>query len=726
MIELEIDGLKVEVPEGSMVMDAATKAGKFVPHFCYHKKLSIAANCRMCLVQVEKAPKPLPACATPVSPGMKVFTNTEQATAAQKSVMELLLINHPLDCPVCDQGGECQLQDLAVGYGASNSRYQEEKRVVENKDLGALIATDMTRCIHCTRCVRFGQEIAGQMELGMIARGEHSEIMAFVGQTVNSELSGNMIDLCPVGALTSKPFRFAARTWELSRRKSVSPHDAMGSNLVVQVKNNRIERVVPFENPAINECWLSDRDRFSYEAISSDQRINQPLMRIDGELAPVSWDVALKECISILQQSQRRHVLLSPMTTNEETLLLTQLLKEGKLTQQSYFYTRWVLSQHALDVLPPVLHFNEQLNSLANYQHIIYIGSSIRQVMPLLAERLRQLAKKNVKIHRITPQKTEEFIQFSTDHLTALHDTAQQLLKLCEDKTSVFVVLSQDIIASPYIKEILNQLQQLKASVRYGYVPAGANSVGIESILMSQDMAVNSKLPIMTNLDVLLNVNNELAFDVDLSLIANAKIIDCVMYQDQIHPNASLVLPIASFAETAGSYINMQQITQSFNPVIRPTGDVKPFWKVASKLIELSQLSYQESDFLKIQQVCNNILKVADASLADIEIQNIAPILTQTTLIVRSNLYAVDSIVRRAASLQMTLDAQSTVLKISTDLVNKLVDGQLRFILDNISYIVPAVVDNSLAINTLLYVRSGLDDKSGSLVNGIYSVSLES
>src|SRR6478752_1377095 len=293
-INLEIDGKPVTVDNGATVMDGATKLGIFVPHFCYHKKLSIAANCRMCLVQVEKAPKPLPACATPVTDGMKAWSHSEQAITAQQGVMEFLLINHPLDCPICDQGGECQLQDLAVGYGASASRYHEPKRVVFHKSLGPLIsAEEMTRCIHCTRCVRFGQEIAGVMELGMIGRGEHAEIVTFVGKTVDSELSGNSIDLCPVGALTSKPFRYAARTWELSRRKSVSPHDGLGSNLVVQVKDNRVMRVLPNENEAINECWLSDRDRFSYEGLNSEERLARPMMRRDGVLQPVEWQVAL-------------------------------------------------------------------------------------------------------------------------------------------------------------------------------------------------------------------------------------------------------------------------------------------------------------------------------------------------------------------------------------------------------------------------------------------------
>mgnify|MGYP003438804897 FL=1 len=284
MAEITLDGKPVTVPDGSMVMHAADAAGVYIPHFCYHKKLTIAANCRMCLVDIEKAPKPMPACATPVTNGMVVHTKSDKAVKAQRSVMEFLLINHPLDCPICDQGGECQLQDLAVGYGGSASRYTEEKRVVLRKDVGPLISMEeMTRCIHCTRCVRFGQEVAGVMELGMIHRGEHSEITTVHGGTIDSELSGNMIDICPVGALTSKPFRYSARTWELSRRKSVSPHDSTGANLVVQVKGGEVKRVVPLENEAVNECWIADRDRFSYEALDNEHRLTRPQIKQGGQ-----------------------------------------------------------------------------------------------------------------------------------------------------------------------------------------------------------------------------------------------------------------------------------------------------------------------------------------------------------------------------------------------------------------------------------------------------------
>ncbi|HET9472190.1 MAG TPA: NADH-quinone oxidoreductase subunit NuoG, partial [Usitatibacter sp.] len=323
-INLEIDGKPVTVDAGATVMDAATKLGVYVPHFCYHKKLSIAANCRMCLVQVEKAPKPLPACATPATEGMKVYTHSDAAIDAQKGVMEFLLINHPLDCPICDQGGECQLQDLAVGYGQSSSRYGEPKRVVVNKNLGPLISTDMTRCIQCTRCVRFGQEIAGVMELGMAGRGEHSEIVSFVGRTVDSEVSGNMIDICPVGALTSKPFRFTARNWELARRRSVSPHDSLGSNVTVQSKGDRVMRVLPIETPAVNDCWISDRDRFAYEGLNSEERLLHPMVRRAGAWVEADWPEALQAAVDGLRDAVSRHgadalgVLLAPNLSVEE------------------------------------------------------------------------------------------------------------------------------------------------------------------------------------------------------------------------------------------------------------------------------------------------------------------------------------------------------------------------------------------------------------------------
>src|SRR5690348_13499611 len=407
MINFEIDGKPVSVPKNGTVMDGANQLGIYIPHFCYHKKLSIAANCRMCLVQVEKAPKPLPACATPAMEGMKVFTHSGQAVTAQKGVMEFLLINHPLDCPICDQGGECQLQDLAVGYGASSSRYTEAKRVVTNKNLGPLISTDMTRCIHCTRCVRFGQEIAGIMELGMAGRGEHAEILSFVGSTVDSELSGNVIDLCPVGALVSKPFRYSARTWELSRRKSISPHCGLGSNLIVQVKQNRVMRVLPRENEEINECWLSDKDRFSYEGLNSEERLSKPMIRRDGEWHECNWQTALEFVANGLKAvkekygAQRIGALASAHSTLEELYLLQKLMRgfgsenvDHRLRQSDF---------RADDHLQGAPWLGVGIADLSRLKSALIIGSTLRKDHPLIAQRLRQAVKHGAQLNLINP-----------------------------------------------------------------------------------------------------------------------------------------------------------------------------------------------------------------------------------------------------------------------------------------------------------------------------------
>lgn len=397
MTNIEIDGKQVSVAPGATLMDAATQLGIYIPYFCYHKKLSIAANCRMCLVQVEKAPKPMPACSTPAVEGMKVSTHSAMAIASQKGQMEFLLINHPLDCPICDQGGECQLQDLSVGYGASSSRYTEPKRVVANKNLGPLISTDMTRCILCTRCVRFGQEIAGIMELGMAGRGEHAEILTFVGNSVDSELSGNMIDLCPVGALVSKPFRYSARTWELSRRRSISPHCGLGSNLVVQIKQNRVMRVLPRESEEINECWISDKDRFSYEGLNSEERLTTPMIKRDGKWQECDWQTALEFVATGLKATKENHgaqsigALASPHSTLEELYLLQKMVRamgsgnvDHRLRQSDF---------RADGQLQGAPWLGMKIAEISQLKSALVIGSTLRKDHPLIAQRLRQAVK---------------------------------------------------------------------------------------------------------------------------------------------------------------------------------------------------------------------------------------------------------------------------------------------------------------------------------------------
>ena len=454
-------------------MDGAKQIGVYIPHFCYQKKLSIAANCRMCLVQVEKAPKPLPACATPVMDGMKVYTHSQQAVTAQKGVMEFLLINHPLDCPICDQGGECQLQDLAVGYGASGSRYTEAKRVVVNKNLGPLISTDMTRCIHCTRCVRFGQEIAGIMELGMAGRGEHSEILAFVGKTVDSELSGNVIDLCPVGALVSKPFRYSARTWELSRRKSISPHCGLGSNLVVQVKQNRVMRVLPRDNEAINECWLSDKDRFSYEGLNSEDRLTRPMIKREGQWFECDWQEALEFTAHSLQAVKQRHgakslaALGSAHSTSEELYLLQKLIRamgsgniDHRLRQSDFRADKNMLG---------VPWLGTSIADISQLKAALIIGSTLRKDHPLIAQRLRQAVKNGMKLNIVNPVDDDLLVKVAH--------------KAIISPVSITRVLAEILKAAAEIKgtELTDELKQLVNSIN---IPSTANAFAIASSLI--------------------------------------------------------------------------------------------------------------------------------------------------------------------------------------------------------------------------------------------------
>ena len=402
MLQIEIDGKTLEVEHGSSIIDAADKVGIAIPRFCYHKKLSVAANCRMCLVQVENFNKPLPACATPVAEGMKIFTRSKATVEAQQSVMEFLLINHPLDCPICDQGGECDLQDIAVAYGAGGSRYTEEKRVVVNKNIGPLISTDMTRCIQCTRCVRFLQEVGGMQELGVVGRSEHAEITAYVDKSVNSELSGNIIDLCPVGALTNKPFRYSARSWELTRRPSIAPHDGLGSHIEVHVKDNKVMRVLPREKESINECWLSDRDRFSYEGLNSPDRLKVPMIKHNGAWVETDWKTALEFAAGQLKDITNQHggdalgVLVSPNSTMEEGYLAKKLAEGLNCGNIDYRLRQTDFRLDGKRLGTPWMGCNIQ--EIEELDRILLIGSNLRNEHPLLAQRFRKAVQNGAEL----------------------------------------------------------------------------------------------------------------------------------------------------------------------------------------------------------------------------------------------------------------------------------------------------------------------------------------
>jgi NADH-quinone oxidoreductase subunit G len=626
MVELEIDGQKVEIVEGSMVMHAANKLGVYVPHFCYHKKLSIAANCRMCLVEIEKAPKPMPACATPVTAGMKVFTKSEKAIKAQKGVMEFLLINHPLDCPICDQGGECQLQDLAVGYGGSASRYDQAKRVVFHKPMGSLIsAQEMSRCIHCTRCVRFGQEVAGVMELGMTGRGEHSEIMSFVGNSIDSELSGNMIDVCPVGALTSKPFRYSARTWELSRRKSIAAHDSLGSNTTVQIKGNKVMRVLPLENEAVNECWLSDRDRFSYEGLNSSQRLTRPMIKQDGDWREVDWQVALEYAghalASVKTESGADKIgfIAHPNSTLEELSLLGSLARGVGSDNVDFRIRQTDFSLDAQRAGVPWLGM--QLADVATLDRLLIIGATMRQDHPLLSSRVRQAAKRGLKVSSIHALKEDLLMPVANQVVAAPSQWVAQLVQvlaaLLSSKEQGVPEALQKVTVSDQAKAIaqslssgrkvaiwlgnaaqqhaqyasLMHLAQALAQASgglFGVIGDAANSVGgYLAKALPQAKGANAKTMFEQPLSAYVLLNVEPTLDLVNPLLANQSLAAAksvialtTFASDELFAIADCLLPVCPATETAGTFVNCEGRAQSFKGVVQPLGESRPAWKV--------------------------------------------------------------------------------------------------------------------------------------------------
>ncbi|HEX5418453.1 MAG TPA: NADH-quinone oxidoreductase subunit NuoG, partial [Gammaproteobacteria bacterium] len=405
-VTIEVNGVPTQARKGQMLIEVTDQADVYVPRFCYHRKLTVAANCRMCLVEVEKAPKPMPACATPVAEGMKVYTRSKRAVSAQKATMEFLLINHPLDCPICDQGGECELQDLALGFGRGVARYAERKRVVKDQNLGPLVSTDMTRCIHCTRCVRFGQEIQGIQELGTIGRSENMRISTYIEKGVQHELSGNIIDLCPVGALNNKPYRYSARAWEMSSKPLVGAHDCAGSNLFAHVLRGQVKRVVPRDNDEINETWLADRDRFSCHGIDAEDRLRAPMLKIDQEWVEVSWQEALDAaCVELKQavgdEGDALGVLVSPNATLEEMHLIERIARHLGTSNIDHRLRRRDFRDQAADPVFPWL--GASIADLERQEAVLVVGSNLRMEVPIFAHRLRKAALAGADISFVNP-----------------------------------------------------------------------------------------------------------------------------------------------------------------------------------------------------------------------------------------------------------------------------------------------------------------------------------
>ena len=749
MIEIELDGKKISVTEGSMVMHAADAAGTTIPHFCYHKKLSIAANCRMCLVDIEKAPKPMPACATPVMQGMIVRTKSDKAIKAQKSVMEFLLINHPLDCPICDQGGECQLQDLAVGYGAGASRYQEEKRVVFQKNVGPLISMqEMSRCIHCTRCVRFGQELAGVMELGMQHRGEHSEITTFAGRTIDSELSGNMIDICPVGALTSKPFRYSARTWELSRRKSVSPHDSTGANLVLQVKGDKVLRVVPLENEDVNECWIADRDRFSYEALNSDQRLHTPMIKQGGQWQAVDWNTALGYVADGLKRIKADHgvagigALGSAHRTVEELHLLAKLVR-GLGSESIDFRTRHADFTHAAPA-GSAMWLGTPIAALSALDRAFVIGSFLRKDHPLFAQRIRQSVRKGGAVMSLNAVQDDWAMPVAA-HITAaplawpqaLADVAGYIATakgvdapaaaqanaeaeavaqaLLSGKRKA-VLLGNAAAQHPQAATLLALAQWIGAhtGASVGYLTADANTVGAQWVNALPGVGgLNAGQMLSQPMKALLLLDVEPALDAadaaatQAAMAGAGLVVALTSFKDAAVANADVLLPIAPFTETAGTFVNAEGRVQSFHGVVKPAGDSRPAWKVLrvlGNLLGLAGFNHETSEDVRAEalgdlatvakRLDNRTAAAITLPSAAIGLQRLADV----------PIYATDALVRRAAALQLTADARAPQASLPPAVWQQLglaAGDRVRVSQGSASAVLTARLDATLAANTV-------------------------
>jgi NADH-quinone oxidoreductase subunit G len=624
IVNIEVDGKPVEARRGQMVMEVTDRIGAYIPRFCYHEKLSVAANCRMCLVEVEKAPKPLPACATPVNEGMKVFTKSAKAIAAQKATMEFLLINHPLDCPICDQGGECELQDLAMGFGRDVSRFTERKRVVKDKNLGPLISTDMTRCIHCTRCVRFGEEVQGFPQMGATGRGEDMKIGTYVAQSIDHELSANIIDLCPVGALNNKPYRYSARAWEMLQRPAVSPHDCAGSNMYAHVLRGTVKRIVPRENEGINETWLADRDRFSYEAVYSGDRLRTPRVREDGEWRDIRWEEALELAATRLRDAAKDRIgmLGSPRATLEEAYLLNRIAEHLGTANIDHRIERRDFSDQDND--PPIPWLGCDIADLETKDAIFVIGSNIRGEVPIIAHRLRKAALAGARISFANSERYEYF--FDVDHYLSgaglvellSGDGVKAVIESLKQADDALVLLGN--IAGRH--RAFGAVRSLAAGIadaagaRLGTLSPGPNSAGatIAGLLPHRDVGgkprttpgLHAGAMLADPLDVVLL--HDLEPDADLlatedpvaKLKRQGYVIALTPYEsDALLECADLLLPVGTFAETSGTYVNVAGTWQSFGGIASPVGESRPAWKVLrviGNLVETPGFDYVTSE----------------------------------------------------------------------------------------------------------------------------------
>ena len=745
MIKIKIDGKALEVKPKTSIIEVADKVGIDIPRFCYHKKLSVAANCRMCLVEVKNFAKPLPACATQVMEGMEISTKSKFTKDTQKSVMEFLLINHPLDCPICDQGGECDLQDTAVAYGASKTRYTEEKRVVFDKNIGPLISTDLTRCIQCTRCVRFLKEVGGMAELGLIGRGEHAEISAYVDKSVESELSGNIIDLCPVGALTSKPFRYSARSWELSRRSTIACHDSLGSNIEAHVKDNIVKRVIPKENESINECWISDRDRFSYEGLNHKDRINLPLKREKNQWKEIDWEEAYelieKNITDIdIKKSNKIGIICSPQSTLEEGFLLKKIAKELNTSHIDYRLLEQSFSENNN-------WLGCKIDEIESHDAILVVGSNLKHDQPLLAHRFRRYANKRNNFSIITSY--DDFystrclekvivnpsayinyllmilkqVQLSTKYkinskviknlLKAAKPSneAKRIAKSLLSNKSKAIFLGHQILHlddGDNIKLVAMHIAQAVGAT-FGLIPGYANSVGLNELNLNTDnisadkiLSQSKEAYIMMNFDPFYDYHSPKKIN---SALKKAKFNLAISpYISDSFKEFDVVLPMTPFTETSGTFINMEKTIQSFSAVTPPVGQSRPGWKilrVLANFLQLEGFSYDSSEEVKTDAMIE-MDKKNEFSLNDFKPSNIERGL-EVLNVVRAN--DSDMIVRRATSLHQNKnkDQSCCLINPTTMLEEGLIEGQkIKISSSEAEILINVKADDNVCLNAVV------------------------
>ena len=708
-IKVTINGREIETQPGRLLIDVADENDIVIPRFCYHKRLSVAANCRMCLVEIERAPKPMPACATQCTDGMVVQTHSQKALAAQKSTMEFLLINHPLDCPICDQGGECELQDVAMGFGEGISKYTEQKRVVMDKNIGPLIATDFTRCIHCTRCIRFGDEIAGMPELGATGRGEHMEIGTYIEKSIVSELSGNVIDVCPVGALTAKPSRYTARPWELTQHASVSAHDCVGSNTWVHTRGSRVMRVVPRENESINESWISDRDRFSYTAVNSERRLTGPMLRENGELKPVDWETAMNAAAEMLQQAgSSMATLVSPQATLEEQFLAQKLTRS--LGSSNIDHRLRQVDFSAQDDAPVMPWLGRSLASLESLDAVLIVAGNLRYQQPLMSHRLRKAVQHNNAAVSCIGHSRGQY-NFELQHELAgsapqvIHDLGAVALALAEASgkplssrlakilqnceigeahrtiagslaagSNSAIIVGVDALANPclsLLQELCEAITQC-AGATLGYLSDSANSAGASlagvlphrgpaGVVLQQagehaaDILSNShKLLLTFALNPLLDT-----YAGDRLADSNESIIAISSFDNEfIRQQATLVLPLASVLESSGSFVNVEGLWQSFKGCVESRGDSRQGWKILTALGQVVRPG--EFDYTDSLAVRNEL----KALCSDVSLSNLCGVSSKDSKLPQATgkvekvgfapIYASDDMVRLSAPLQAT------------------------------------------------------------------------